>query len=30
MWFKFNEYTYRPDVQWRGIDEVRETQRKMQ
>ena len=26
--FKFNEYTYRLDVQWRGIDEVRETQRK--
>lgn len=26
--FKFNEYTYRPDVQWRDIDEVRETQRK--
>ena len=26
--FLFNEYTYRPDVQWRDIDEVRETQRK--
>src|SRR5574344_17224 len=26
--FKFNEYTYRTDSQWRDIDEVRETQRK--
>lgn len=26
--FKFNEYTYRSESQWRGIDEVRENQRK--
>ena len=26
--FNFDEYTYRPDSQWRGIDEVREEQRK--